>query len=153
MKENLYQKWRQEIDVDLVSLLSSCIVHQKALTIFVPAKKKKSIWCSIIFLALKSSCWFNSDLCWERRTRTLSCCPLVTSSACLKMSNVAKQRILPLNLLTAVMIRFKRVLWKIHTVNSYYLLDTDSIILRKAYRFSCPIMMGNKRHSSADMEE
>lgn len=41
MKENLYQKWRQESDVDLVSLLSSCIVHQKALTIFVPAKKKK----------------------------------------------------------------------------------------------------------------
>ena len=43
MKENLYQKWRQESDVDLVSLLSSCIVHQKALTIFVPAKKKKKI--------------------------------------------------------------------------------------------------------------
>ena len=49
MKENLYQKWRQESDVDLVSLLSSCIVHQKALTIFVPAKKKIHLMFNYIF--------------------------------------------------------------------------------------------------------
>ena len=63
MKENLYQKWRQESDVDLMSLLSSCIVHQKALTIFVPAKKKNPSdvqlyfwhWSQVVDLILTST--------------------------------------------------------------------------------------------------